>query len=120
MPDLSYRLLCWLEFLEQFDLGDICYLPGRNNPVSDAISESRISGRPRATNDPPPQAGDIVPSPVAFRSSVTLLANPLQATRSATGATPAPPDRLRQHAPARPPAPARPAPAAPPQSDAGP
>eukprot|EP00961_Rhodomonas_salina_P104021 1400084-Rhodomonas_salina.1 len=32
MPDLSDRLLRWLEFLEQFDFGDIRYLPGRNNP----------------------------------------------------------------------------------------
>lgn len=41
--DLSGKLLRWCDFLQQFDFGDIRYLPGPQNPVGDALS------RPPAT-----------------------------------------------------------------------
>lgn len=36
--ELSGRLLRWCDFLQQFDFGDIQYLPGERNPVGDALS----------------------------------------------------------------------------------
>eukprot|EP00961_Rhodomonas_salina_P302333 3940806-Rhodomonas_salina.1 len=93
MPDLSERLLCWLEFLawEEFDFGCIQYLPGARNPVGNALS--RIPGRP--TSDPRHSKGDIIVSNsllsdigLATISTIKLLANPI--TRSATGTAPAP------------------------------
>eukprot|EP00961_Rhodomonas_salina_P039195 526932-Rhodomonas_salina.1 len=86
MPDLSERLLRWLEFLEEFDLGNIQYLPGARNPVGDALS--CIPDCP--TTDPPPQKGDIIVSnalladiSMATISTIELLANPI--TRAAAG-----------------------------------
>ena len=36
--ELKGKLLRWLDFIQQFDFGDIKYLPGTKNPVGDALS----------------------------------------------------------------------------------
>ena len=36
--ELSGKLLRWSDFIQQFDFGDIRYLPGSKNPVGDALS----------------------------------------------------------------------------------
>jgi predicted aspartyl protease len=40
--DLSGKLLRWLDFIQMFDFGDIKYLPGKKNPVGDALSRPPI------------------------------------------------------------------------------
>eukprot|EP00961_Rhodomonas_salina_P192602 2599717-Rhodomonas_salina.1 len=96
MPDLPKRLLLWLEFLEEFDFGNIQYLPGAQNPVGDALS--RILDSP--TTDSPPRKGDIIVSHallvdigMATISRIELLANPI--TRAAAGVPQRPVDRFQ-------------------------
>ena len=40
--DLKGKMLRWLDFMQQFDFGDIKYLPGAKNPVGDALSRPPI------------------------------------------------------------------------------
>jgi hypothetical protein len=40
--NLKGKLLRWLDFIQQFDFGDIKYLPEKKNPVGDALSRPPI------------------------------------------------------------------------------
>jgi hypothetical protein len=40
--NLKGKLLCWLDFKQQIDFGDIKYLPGKKNPVGNALSRPPI------------------------------------------------------------------------------
>jgi hypothetical protein len=40
--NLKGKLLRWLDFMQQFDFGDIKYLPGKKNPVGDSLSRPPI------------------------------------------------------------------------------
>ena len=44
--ELSGRLLRWCDFLQQFDFGDIEYLPGAQNAVGDALSRPPLDASP--------------------------------------------------------------------------
>jgi hypothetical protein len=47
--ELNGRLLRWCDFLQQFDFGDIEYLPGSKNPVGDALSRPPDEPGPAGT-----------------------------------------------------------------------
>jgi hypothetical protein len=47
--ELSGRLLRWCDFLQQFDFGDVQYLPGTKNPVGDALSRPPEESCPAGT-----------------------------------------------------------------------
>jgi len=62
--DLSGKLLRWCDFLQQFDFGNIKYLPGPQNPVGDALS------RPPVTDAATPTE---VPGPAGTRASLEVM-----------------------------------------------
>ena len=47
--ELSGRLLRWCDFLQQFDFGDVQYLPGTKNSVGDALSRPPETSGPAGT-----------------------------------------------------------------------
>jgi hypothetical protein len=44
--ELTGRLLRWCDFIQQFDFGDVKYLPGEKNSVGDALSRPPLGTRP--------------------------------------------------------------------------